>query len=183
VYRSDGALFFTDPPYGLPNAFDDDRKETPFSGVYGVIEGKIKLLTTDLKGPNGIAFSPDEQFLYVSNWDITDIHNTKKIMRYDVAKDGTVTHGKVFFDMNKTDGDDALDGLKVDSNGNVYCAGPDGIWIISPHGKYLGRIKTPEHAANIAWGEDGRSLFIAASSSVYKIRVEQKGSAGRGRQE
>jgi gluconolactonase len=174
VYRSDGALFFTDPPYGLPKAFDDSRKQTPYSGVYAVIDGRVKLLTTDLKGPNGIAFSPDERYLYVSNWDITDIHNTKVIMRYDVARDGSLTNGKVFFDMNKTDGEDALDGLKVDDRGNVYCAGPDGIWIISPEGKYLGRIRTPEHAANMAWGEDGHSLFITASTSLYKIRLNTR---------
>jgi gluconolactonase len=100
-----------------------------------VINGKIKLLTTDLRGPNGIAFSPDEKYLYVSNWDINDIHNTKTIMRYEVAADGSLSNGLVFFDMNKTDGDDALDGLKVDSQGNVFCSGPDGIWIISKEGK------------------------------------------------
>jgi gluconolactonase len=174
VYRSDGALFFTDPPYGLPKAFNDSRKETPFSGVYAVVADKLKLLTTDLKGPNGIAFSPDEKYLYISNWDINDIHNTKVIMRYEVAQDGTLSNGVVFFDMNKTDGEDALDGLKVDSQGNVYCAGPDGIWIISSQGKYLGRIRTPEHAANMAWGEDGHSLFITASTSIYKIRLNSK---------
>lgn len=180
VLRSDGTLFFTDPPYGLPMAFNDARKETPHSGVYAVVNGQVKLLTTDLKGPNGIAFSPDEKYLYVSNWDITDIHNTKVIMRYDVAKDGTLSNGKVFFDMNKTDGEDALDGLKVDTQGNVFCAGPDGIWIISSEGKYLGRIKTPEHAANMAWGEDGHSLFITASSGLYKIRLLTEGKlAGR----
>ncbi len=175
VLRSDGTLFFTDPPYGLPTAFNDSRKETPHSGVYAVIDNQVKLLTTDLKGPNGIAFSPDEKYLYVSNWDITDIHNTKVIMRYDVAKDGALTNGKIFFDMNKTDGDDALDGLKVDTDGNVYCSGPDGIWIISSQGKYLGRIRTPEHAANMAWGDDGHSLYIAASSSIYKVRLVAMG--------
>lgn len=175
VYRSDGVLFFTDPPYGLPMAFNDPRKQTSFSGVYAVVNNQVKLLTTDLKGPNGIAFSPDEKYLYVSNWDITDIHNTKVIMRYDVAADGTLTNGKVFFDMNKTDGEDALDGLKVDVDGNVFCSGPDGIWVISPAGKYLGRIRTPEHAANMAWGEDGHTMFITASSGLYKIRLATRG--------
>lgn len=172
VYRSDGALFFTDPPYGLPMAFNDPAKETPYSGVYAVIAGKVSLLTTDLKGPNGIAFSPDEKYLYVSNWDINDIHNTKVIRRYEVATDGTLSNGVNFFDMNQSDGEDALDGLKVDNQGNVFCAGPDGIWVISPAGKYLGRIRTPEHAANMAWGEDGKTLFITASTSIYKIRVK-----------
>lgn len=176
VYRSDGSLFFTDPPYGLPNAFDDSGKVLPFSGVYAVVNGQAKLVSTDLKGPNGIAFSPDEKYLYVSNWDITDIHNTKVIRRYDVSKDGSLSNGKVFFNMNQTDGDDALDGLKADVNGNVFCAGPDGIWIISSEGKYLGRIRTPEHAANMAWGEDGKTLFITASTSVYKIRLKTRGA-------
>ncbi|MFZ6014140.1 MAG: SMP-30/gluconolactonase/LRE family protein [Bacteroidota bacterium] len=176
VYRSDGALFFTDPPYGLPKAFDDPRKEIPFSGVYGIINGQLRMLTSDLRGPNGIAFSPDEKYLYVSNWDITNIHQTKVIRRYEVGKDGTLTNGKVFFDMNQTDGEDALDGLKVDTAGNVYCAGPDGIWIISPSGSYLGRIKAPEHVANMAWGEDGHTMFITASTGIYKIRLKTKGS-------
>jgi gluconolactonase len=180
VLRSDGTLFFTDPPYGLPMVFNDPRKETPHSGVYAVVNGQVKLLTIDLKGPNGIAFSPDEKYLYVSNWDITDIHNTKVIMRYEVAKDGSLSNGKVFFDMNKTDGEDALDGLKVDTQGNVFCSGPDGIWIISAEGKYLGRIKTPEHAANMAWGEDGHTMFITASSGLYKIHLLTEGKlAGR----
>jgi gluconolactonase len=176
VYRSDGVLFFTDPPYGLPFAFNDPGKETPFSGVYAVVNNEVKLLTTDLKGPNGIAFSPDEKYLYISNWDINDIHNTKVIMRYEVAKDGSLSNGKVFFDMNKTDGEDALDGLKVDREGNVFCAGPDGIWIISPSGKYLGRIRTPEHAANMAWGDDGHTMYITASSGLYSIRLSTQGN-------
>lgn len=175
VYRSDGVLFFTDPPYGLPMAFNDPRKQTPFSGVYAVIDNQVKLLSTDLKGPNGIAFSPDEKHLYVSNWDITNIHNTKVIMRYDVAIDGSLSNGTVFFDMNKTDGEDALDGLKVDRDGNVFCSGPDGIWVISGSGKYLGRIRTPEHAANMAWGEDGHTMFITASTGLYKIRLVTTG--------
>jgi gluconolactonase len=174
--RSDGTLFFTDPPYGLPMAFNDPRKETPYSGVYSVMNGNVKLLTTDLKGPNGLAFSPDERYLYVSNWDITDIHHTKHIMRYEVAKDGSLSNGKIFFDMNATDGEDALDGIKVDTQGNVFCAGPDGLWIISSGGIYLGRIRTPEHAANMAWGDDGHSLYITASTGLYKIRLNTKGT-------
>jgi gluconolactonase len=177
TYRSDGILYFTDPPYGLPKAFDDVSKEISYSGVYAVIDGKTILVASDLRGPNGIAFSPDEKYLYISNWDVTDIHNTKIIRRYDVKADGQLMNGVTFFQMNFTDGDDALDGLKVDTKGNVYCAGPGGIWIISSDGKYLGRVVVPEHAANIAWGEDGYSLFITASSSIYKIRTKIKGIA------
>jgi gluconolactonase len=175
VYRSDGVLYFTDPPYGLPQAFNDPRKETPYSGVYAVIGGRVTLVASDLKGPNGIAFSPDERYLYVSNWDINDIHHTKVIMRYEVSSEGNLSNGNVFFDMNHTDGDDALDGLKVDTQGNLYCSGPDGIWIISADGNYLGRIVTPEHGANLAWGEDGHTLFITATSSVYKIVLKARG--------
>jgi gluconolactonase len=111
---------------------------------------------------------PMKKYLYVSNCDITDIHNTKVIMRYDVARDGSLSNGNVFFDMNKTDGEDALDGLKVDTNGNVFCSGPDGIWIILPEGKYLGSIRIPEHTANMAWGEDGHTMFITAAAGCIK---------------
>jgi gluconolactonase len=171
VYRSDGALYFTDPPYGLPKFFDDARKQLPFSGVYCLINGELKLSTADLKGPNGLAFSPDEKFLYVTNWDITDIHHTKVIMRYEVNADGSLKNGRVFYDMNHEPGDLALDGMKTDLAGNLYVAGPDAIYIITPDARLLGKIKGPEHIANMAWGEDGKTLFITASTGVYKIRT------------
>lgn len=168
--RSDGAIFFTDPPYGLPNYYDDPTKEQPDQGVYAVLDRKVKKVATDLGGPNGIAFSPDEKYLYVSNWDIRDIYNTKVIWRYEVHKDGTLSNGKEFFSMNITDGNEALDGLKVDMKGNIYSSAPGGVWIISPEGKYMGKIITPERPANMAWGgEDGKTLYLAAHSSLYKI--------------
>jgi sugar lactone lactonase YvrE len=116
VYRSDGALYFTDPPFGLPKFFDDPRKELPFSGVFSLQDGKLQLVTTDLTGPNGIAFSPDEKYLYVTNWD----EKKKVVMRYESHADGTVSNGKVFFDMTSAPGEDALDGMKVDQRGNLY---------------------------------------------------------------
>lgn len=176
VYRSDGALYFTDPPYGLPKFFDDPRKELAFSGVYCLINGELKLVATDLGGPNGIAFSPDEKYLYVSNWDIRDIHNTKVIMRYDVNKNGSLSNGREFFNMNLTDDEEALDGLKVDTAGNLYSSAPGGVWVISPAGKYLGKIICPERPANMAWGDaDGRTLYMTAHTGLYRIRMDMAG--------
>ena len=169
VIKSNGDVYFTDPPYGLPKAFADPRKETSYSGVYRIRNGKTDLLTTDLGGPNGIAFSPDEQFLYVSNWDIRDIHNTKTLWRFAVKQDGTLTDGKVFFDMNQTDDDEALDGIKVDTKGNVFVSAPGGVWIIAPTGQYLGKIIGPERPANMAWGDDGKTLYLTAHTGLYKI--------------
>lgn len=178
VYRSDGALYFTDPPYGLPEAFDDPKKELDFSGVFCLINGELKLVATDLGGPNGIAFSPDEKWLYVSNWDIRDIHQTKIIMRYQVHANGSLSNGQVFFDMNHTDDDEALDGLKVDQQGNIFASGPGGVWIISPSGKYLGKIICGERPANMAWGDDGQTLYMAAHSSLYRIKLKSRGMIG-----
>ncbi|HEU5305183.1 MAG TPA: SMP-30/gluconolactonase/LRE family protein, partial [Gemmatimonadales bacterium] len=148
VYRSDGTLYFTDPPFGLSKAFDDPKKELPFSGVYMVKDGRVTLLTKELSGPNGIAFSPDEKHLYVDNWDLT----RKVLMRYDVNPDGTIANGRVFHDFTKESEPVALDGIKVDQEGNVYVSAPGGVWILSPDGKALGRIVPPEHDANFTFG-------------------------------
>lgn len=174
VYKSDGALYFTDPPFGLPKFFDDPRKELPYSGVYRVPpDGKsVKLLTADLKGPNGLAFSPDEKYFYIDDWD----PEKKIIMRYEVAPDGSLANGKVFFDMTSTEGEDALDGLKVDQKGNLYVSGPGGVWIISPEGKHLGTIAGPEHPHNFAWGDDdGKTLYLCARTGLYRIRLSIPG--------
>lgn len=176
IYRSDGILYFTDPPYGLPEFYDDPRKETPHQGVYAIIDGKTELVANDHGGPNGIAFSPDERYLYVSNWDIRDIFNTKSIIRYEVQPDGRLTNGKPFFDMNDTEDEEALDGLKVDLEGNIYSSAPGGVWIISPEGQLLGRITTPVRAANMAWGDaDGKTLYMTAHGNLYKLRVKIPG--------
>lgn len=179
VIKANGDIYFTDPPYGLPKAFDDPRKETPHSGVYRIRNGKTDLLTTDLGGPNGIAFSPDEKYLYVSNWDIRDIHNTKTLWRYAVKPDGTLTDGKIFFDMNQTDDDEALDGVKVDAKGYVFASAPGGVWIISPAGKYLGKIIGPERPANMAWGDDGKTLYLTAHTGLYTIRTINGGKTAK----
>ncbi|MGH8533356.1 MAG: SMP-30/gluconolactonase/LRE family protein [Gammaproteobacteria bacterium] len=172
VYKSDGALYFTDPPFGLPKVFDDPRKQLPYSGVYRWAEGKLQLLSTDLTGPNGIAFSPDEKYLYVGNWDL----KKKVVMRYPVKADGSLEKGEVFFDMTAAPGAEALDGLKVDQNGNLYVSGPGGIWILSSAGKHLGTIKAPRLPANFAWGdEDGKTLYMTARTALYKMRLNIAG--------
>jgi gluconolactonase len=172
VYRSDGSLYFTDPPFGLPAAFDDPAKELGFSGVFRVKDGVVTLLTTELSGPNGIAFSPDEKYLYVDNWDL----KRKVLMRYDVKPDGTLGQGKVFYDFTGDPEPVALDGIKVDVEGNVYVSAPGGVWILSPAGKALGRIVPPEHDANFAFGDtDGKSLYLTASTGLYRIRVNVPG--------
>ena len=174
VYKSDGALYFTDPPFGLPKFFDDPRKELPYSGVFRVSpDGKnVQLLTKELSGPNGLAFSPDEKFFYVDNWD----EKKKIIMRYEVNPDGTLANGKVFFDMTSAEGEDALDGMKIDQKGNLYVSGPGGLWIISPDGKHLGTIVGPEHPHNFAWGDDdGKTLYLCAKTGLYRIRLNIAG--------
>jgi gluconolactonase len=172
VYRSDGSLYFTDPPFGLPKFFDDPRKELSFTGVFRLADGRLQLLSADLNGPNGLAFSPDEKHLYVGNWD----EKKKVVMRYGVNADGSLSNGTVFFDMTEAPGEDAIDGVKVDHLGNVYVSGPGGLWILSPAGKHLGTIMTPEHPHNFAWGDDGRSLYLTSRSTVYRIRLLVSGA-------
>jgi gluconolactonase len=168
VYRSDGALYFTDPPFGLPRAFDDPRKELPFSGVFCLIGGELKLVSAELTGPNGLALSPDERYLYVGNWD----PQRKVVMRYEMLADGGLTNGTVFFDMTAAAGEDAIDGIKVDRQGNVFVSGPGGLWVLSPAGTHLGTIKGPEHPHNLAWGDDdGRALYLTAQTGLYRLRL------------
>lgn len=168
VYRSDGALYFTDPPFGLPKVFDDPGKELAFSGVFCLIGGELKLVSTDLSGPNGLAFSPDEKSLYVGNWDLA----RKVVMRYEVQPDGSLRNGAEFFDMTKAPGEAAIDGIKVDRRGNLYVSGPGGLWILSSEGKHLGTIKGPEDAANMAWGDDdGRTLYLTGQTGLYRMRL------------
>ncbi|MCI0718919.1 MAG: SMP-30/gluconolactonase/LRE family protein [Acidobacteria bacterium] len=173
VYRSDGTLFFTDPPFGLPKFYDDPRKELSYSGVFCLYQGKLKLVSTDLKGPNGMAFSPDERYLYVGNWD----EKKKIVMRYEVSSDGSLSNGDVFFDMTSAKGEDALDGIKVDQKGNLYVSGPGGLWILSPEGKHLGTVFAPMHPHNMAWGDaDGKTLYLTARSGLYRMRLNVPGT-------
>ncbi|HKQ18717.1 MAG TPA: SMP-30/gluconolactonase/LRE family protein [Candidatus Eisenbacteria bacterium] len=173
VYRSDGALYFTDPPFGLPKVHDDPARELTVSGVFCLKDGKLRLVADDFTGPNGIAFSPDERFLYVSNWDV----KRKAIMRHEVTSDGSLRNGRVFFDMTGAPGEEALDGLKVDRAGNVYSSGPGGVWVFSPAGKHLGTLRFPELPANMAWGDpDRRTLYLCARTGLYRVRLEMEGA-------
>ena len=171
VYRSDGTLFFTDPPYGLPRQDDDPEKDIPFNGVFKLFNGTAEAIITDLTRPNGIAFSPDEKTLYISNSD-----DKRRIwMRYDIASSGTVSNGRVFFDTT-THADPGLpDGLKIDVHGNVWATGPSAVFVFSPAGTHLGTIKPPEDPANCGWGDDGRTLYITAETGLYRIKTSVMG--------
>jgi gluconolactonase len=171
VFQSDGSLYFTDPPYGLPKGDDDPSKELKFNGVFRLANGKLQAIVKDLTRPNGIALSPDEKTLYVAVSD--DAH--KVWMRYDLAANGTVSNGKVFADVTAEKEDGLPDGMKLDSQGNVYGAGPGGVWVFSPDGKHLGTIKPPETPANCGWGDDGKSLYITARTGLYRIKLAVAG--------
>ena len=166
VFARDGALYFTDPPYGLAKQDDDPAKELRFNGVYRFANGRVQALVRDLNRPNGLAFSPDFKVLYVNNSDAAK----NLVMRYDVAADGTLSGGRVFADLtSKTDG--LADGLKVDSRGNLYTTGPGGVWVLSPAGRHLGTIKPPEIPANCAWGDDGKTLYMTAVTGIYRVKT------------
>jgi len=172
VYRSDGALYFTDPPFGLPKAHEDSRKELPFSGVFLLKDGRLSAVSRDLTGPNGLAFSPDEKTLYVGDWD----PRRKVVMEYDVRPDGTLGPGTVFADFTADEGEDAIDGIKVDREGNVYVSGPGGLHILDAKGRRLGLLVPPEHPHNLAFGDaDGKTLYLAAQTSVYRVRLKNEG--------
>lgn len=189
VYKSDGSLYFTDPPYGLGTQGDKDPdKQLQVNGVYRIPNAqrqkpgaepdrdKLQLIISDLPRPNGIAFSPDEKTLYVSD-------SGKRVwMRYDVTADGAVKGGSVLLDAagDKTPG--GPDGIKVDKAGNLYGAAPGGVWIISPGGKHIASIRVPEIVGNLAWGDkDGKSLYITASTSIYRIHLNSTGVMPAGR--
>lgn len=184
VYRSDGSLYFTDPPYGLRTQNDSDpHKQLKVNGVYRIPNAlrqkpgappdraALQLLITRLPRPNGIAFSPHERYLYVDN-----TQPRKLWMRYRVLPNGTLTDAKVFYDATSSKLPGGPDGMKVDVDGNIYSAGPGGVWIFSPQGKPLATLLIPERVANLAWGgPHHRTLFIAASTSIYCIRTKIPG--------
>lgn len=172
VCKSDGALYFTDPPYGLLKRDADRAKELPFNGIYRLSDGQLQLLHEGLSRPNGLAFSPDEKYLYVANSD----PGRKLWMRFEVASDGTFIDGKAFHDATRTSAEGLPDGLKVDRLGNLYCTGPGGIWVFSAAGEQLGTIEFPEIPANCNWGDDdGKTLYVTARTSLYRLRLTIEG--------
>ena len=172
AYRSDGWLYFTDPPYGLAGLEDDPARELDFNGIYRLSpDGELELLESGQTRPNGIAFSPDERTLYVAN---SDAEN-KVWMAYAVRDDGTLGTGRVFFDVNDQNETGAADGLKVDVDGNLFATGPGGVWIFDANGKHLGTIKPDEVPANVAWGDDGSPLYMTARTGLYRIRLSTSG--------
>ncbi len=175
VIKSNGDIYFTDPPYGLPKQIDDPAKELDFQGVYRLsTKGELTLLTKEMSRPNGIAFSPDEKTLYVANSD-----PLKAIwMQFPVQEDGTLGKGKVFYDCTSWVSPKKLglpDGMKVDAKGNIFATGPGGVIIFSPTGKHLGTIATGVATANCGWGDDGSTLYITADKNLCRVKTKTKG--------
>src|SRR5580658_2171558 len=168
VTGPDGALYFTDPTLDLVAG---EKQEIPFQGVYRLdAKGNVKLLTKDLTQPNGLAFSPDGKHFYV------DDSEQRNIRVYDVAADGTLTNGRIFGEEPGGKGDGVPDGMKVDKNGNIFVTGPKGIWVWDAKGNHLGTIVMPEQPANLNWGDkDDRTLYITATTSVYRLEMKTQG--------
>ena len=159
VYKSDGSLYFTDP------------RDESGGDVFVLKDGNLRRLAQNLPHPNGLAFSPDEKYLY-----IVDSRESRKVHRFDVRPDGSIANGRVFFDMSPEAAPNGPDGMKVDQKGNVYAPGPGGVWIISPDGKHLGSVLVPERVANLAFGDaDGKTLYMTGRTSVFRIRLKIAG--------
>ena len=171
VWHSSGALFFTDPPYGLPGLEQSEAREQPHNGIYRWDPGgTVTLLATQTR-PNGIGLSPDEKTLYVANSDAA----SRVWFAYDVAPDLTLTNARIFHDANTSNKEGVPDGLAVDERGNVFATGPGGVWVFDPVGELLGTIEPPERPANVGFGEDGRSLFMTARTGLYRIKLATRG--------
>jgi len=168
IVGPDGALYFTDPTLDLVAG---EKQEIPFQGVYRLdAKGDVRLLTRDLTQPNGLAFSPDGRHFYV------DDSEKRNIRAYDVAADGTLTNGRLFGEEPGGKGDGVPDGMRVDKNGNLFVTGPKGIWVWDVKGNHLGTIVMPEQPANLNWGDqDYRTLYITATTSVYRLEMKTQG--------
>jgi gluconolactonase len=168
VVGPDGALYFTDPTLDLVKG---EKQEIPFQGVYRLDEkGDVRLLTKDLTQPNGLAFSPDGKKFYV------DDSEQRNIRVYDVTPDGTLSNGRIFGQEPGAQHEGVPDGIKVDTDGNLFVTGPKGIWVWDPQGHHLGTIEMPEQPANLAWGDkDSRTLYITATTSVYRLSTKARG--------
>jgi gluconolactonase len=178
---ANGDVYFTDPPFGLPRSFDDPGKELPFQGVYRIArDGTLTLLTSKVRAPNGIGLSPDGKTLYVANSEL--VHPLW--YAFPVLADGTLGASRVFHDGSAWvgDGPGVPDSLKVDVHGNVWAAAPRGVYVFAPDGALLGWIETGVATGNLAFGEDGTTLFVAANHAIGRVRTTTRGqgfAAGR----
>ncbi len=176
VFGPDGALYFTDPPFGLPRAFEDPAKELAFQGVYRLAgDGSLRALVTDLEAPNGLGFSPDGKTLYVSN----ALHSRPIWMAYEFLAGGGVGRGRELADARAwvAPEEGVPDGLELDVTGHLFAAGPGGVHVLAPDGTRLGRIVTGVKTGNVAFGPDG-ALFIAADDAILRVRTGTRGPLG-----
>lgn len=170
VVRKDGSIYFTDTFGGLLKLDKDPAKELNELGLYMIRDGKVTQIIDDIDNPNGLAFSPDEKTFYANGG------RDRFIRRYDVKADGTVENGAVLVDFSANPTPGITDGMKVDTQGNVWTTGPGGVWVIAPTGKALGVIPLPEGGTNLAFGDgDRKTLYISARTSIYKIRTNVAG--------
>jgi gluconolactonase len=171
VVKSDGAIYFTDTFGGLRLRAKDPKLELPYNGLYLWKEGKVALLLKDeMPNLNGLAFSPDEKYLYLNG------SADNYVNRYEVRPDDTLANGKLLFDMRGDKSPGVADGMRVDSAGNIYETGPGGVWIVTPGGKHLGTLSPPQRPINIAFGDpDMKTLYMACHTAIYKIRVRVAG--------
>jgi len=169
VFRSNGDLFFTDPPYGLAN---DSVKEIPFQGVYKVSNGQVVLLTDSITRPNGIAFANGEKTLIVANSDPEKAY----WYLFDIAANDSLVNGRLLHDatpLSKSGEKGLPDGLKVDKQGNVFATGPGGVYIFNAEGKQIGKIKVPEACSNVALADDDKIIFITADMYVLRVKMRK----------
>lgn len=168
---SRGAIYFTDPPWGLPERNSDPSKELPYSGVFRLFNGQVTLLDSTLSWPNGIALSPEEDYLYVANFEQGASGNEVFWMRYTLNDQGSVTKREVFFKAEDLSQPGGPDGMKVDKKGNIFATGPGGILVISPKGEHLGTIGIPFPPSNLAFGPREKTLYVTARSIVVRINL------------
>jgi len=173
VFHSTGAAFFTDPPYGLEDQDESPAKEQSHNGIYRLdLDGAVTLVSAGQTRPNGIGLSPDERTLYVAN---SDGVPNQLWMSYPVLDDLTLGEGAVFFDANEMEQPGWPDGLALDRSGNVYATGPGGVLVLDASGQHLGTIALDEVPTNAGWGDDGKTLYITAHTSLYRIKLSTEG--------
>lgn len=172
AHHSNGWLYFTDPPYGMAGLEDDPARELEYNGIYRLSPTReLQLLERNQSRPNGLVFSPDEETLYVANSD-----GENMVWYAYTVIHGIIGNQRVFYDANDQTETGAADGMKVDVNGNIFATGPGGVWIFDPEGVHLGTIKPDEVPANVAWGDDGSTLYMTARTGLYRLKLNTSGN-------